>query len=43
MEAKCKTCSLFWELENNGSYMALRVKIYVVAKGKKEKRKNLFN
>jgi len=37
MEAKCKTCSLFWELENNGSYMALRVKIYVVAKGKKEK------
>lgn len=31
MEAKCKTCSLFWELENNGSHMALRVKICVVA------------
>ena len=28
MEAKCKTCSLFWELEKNGSHMALRVKIY---------------
>ena len=37
MEAKCKTCSLFWELENNGSHMDFRVKIYVVAKEKKKK------
>ena len=43
MEAKCKTCSLFWELENNGSHMALRVKIYVVAKTKTNKKTHLFN